>query len=486
MKPPPLTSPRRSRPPRHSVRGIKLALGFALGLTIGLPLAVMAAGDAHMELNPLMPNPPPFTTNLAPYESSTVYITVTTPPEFTLISGPHVANPRGSANVLWTALGSGYTIVNTAPYKDWSRLEVSASWVKTNAPGGGVASGGSGENYDRFASALANLDHDWGIVWSFNPPVGQPVGAPINWTVAAFDSAGNPLACSFSNVAGTGIHPAAYAGSWTVTAGTPASSSLSGTVVSDDPSLGKLKANYSYAFGSGTHSADQVLTFLKLTLLSVDASNPTAAKAKYRLEPDSVSGSAHFNVRGTNATRLVSGTFDFFFDQTRLLDEAGEPMNLLVESDAVCELNVTIQVDYRHVSAQELLTTYFLFEGVGLKTYVHKLNELYKVITYPVEYSGKTWELSAALVTLGIGTHPITGGESHKYSFQTAYQAMPDCGAVISGESPYCKRLTTGVWVAPSIGIKGLAKNTGLIWHEGGMVSPAMGTVNSEVDVEFP
>jgi len=278
MKPPPRTSPRRSRPPRHPPIAKKLALGLALGLTISLPLAVMAAGDAHMELNPLLPNPPPFTTNLAPYASATVYIMITTPPEFTLISGPHVANPHGSANVLWTALGSGYTIVNTAPYKDWSKLEVSASWVKTNAPGGGVASGGTGENYDRFASALANLDNDWGIVWNFSPPVGQPVGAPINWTVAAFDSAGSPLTCSFSNVAGTGIHPAAYAASWTVTAGAPTPSSLSGTVVSDDPSTGKLKANYSCSFGSGTHTADSTLMFAKVGLAPVlGINNPEVA-----------------------------------------------------------------------------------------------------------------------------------------------------------------------------------------------------------------
>jgi len=221
---------------------------------------------------------------------------------------------------------------------------------------------------------------------------------------------------------------------------------------------------------------------------SVDASNPTSTKVNYYGNPSyAVIPSVNFTAPGTTQQASnVSGSFYFTYNQA----DAGwgaNPINLQYFSSGSEVFNVT--KSEKNPDAMEVLSAYFLAEGVGLRVYNHKLREGYDPHVYSCTYSGKTiYTMSShTLMYFNQDYDDIAGWtERHKYSWNGGSSNWVSM-SVSSGWLPAYtagRNCNTNIWCIPT-SLKGISDCTGLMWDTGN--GYVMGVItNSEVDVSMP
>jgi len=224
---------------------------------------------------------------------------------------------------------------------------------------------------------------------------------------------------------------------------------------------------------------------VKPEIVSVDANDPNNTKVNYRTNPiDGVIPLVDFNAPGTTDSKSnVSGDFYFTYDQNDV-DWGVNTIHLECGCGSYAvDCNVT--KTNKMPDDTEVLSVYFLVEGVGLRLYNHKLRESYNSYVYSIPYSGKTIHTGASTVLIDFGAdyNNICGWtEDHKYSWTgggTSWVTM----VVGSGWLPpntASRVCNTVMWCVPT-GLTGIGKCTGLLWDYGGGSTPGVIT-NAEVD----
>ncbi len=251
-------------------------------------------------------------------------------------------------------------------------------------------------------------------------------------------------------------------------------------------------------------------SIIKVEIVSVDATDPSFAKLKCRVTPPSVTldsvdfkiTDAYENEIYSDSKTCVSGDFVFTFNQAVLersawvwdedgsTDEIGpNTLKIIGHKDSVsCEDSCQGRLDTHWTAyAGNIVSAYFLVEGVGLRLYGHDLAESYDKFSYTVPFTGKYLWIGSSHIILDVN-HPndysnISWGESHKY-----INAEGDFGAQALGVAQgnenelkfYNGRSYSG-WPDPT-NLKGIARVDSLFWGSFG----AMQYWNREVDRNIP
>lgn len=185
----------------------------------------------------------------------------------------------------------------------------------------------------------------------------------------------------------------------------------------------------------------------KLTLVAIDASNPDKVKAKYKLEPDSVTLDGEFKVGDrVQKKKGLSGSFEFEFDQ-HILMSGKTPITLTMPMGIKSEESAT--GTRKQPAGKGVVKAYFLFEGGGIRLYSHNAGEYSNYdVTYSVPFSGKTTYIGKSLASLRTGDNPndsVVWTENHQFSFEAKATGM-DRDNGIEPSVQYRKR-THDEWV---------------------------------------
>jgi hypothetical protein len=271
-----------------------------------------------------------------------------------------------------------------------------------------------------------------------------------------------------------------------------------GTFITQYSSLGTHTVTAKFCETDPGKSID-IVVFV-VTARNVDVPDPIGAKAYYQVIPGSVVlDSATFAAPGTTQVKTgVSGIFDFVFDQTKLTTQypptvTPQMINLTVKKGTT-SCNITFEASrvwkITPESAEGLMA-FFPVEGVGWRSYAHKLHEVYHDVTYSISFSGKTiWVgKSTALLYEGVDYENLVWTEQHKYQYgggSTTYQGMsPPTGPIIIGPKTESRESSADLW-PPIQALKGIAKCTGLVYDYNGGIAFASPIVNSSVDRSIP
>lgn len=136
--------------------------------------------------------------------------------------------------------------------------------------------------------------------------------------------------------------------------------------------------------------------------------------------------------------------------------------------------------------AMEILASYFIVEGVGLRLCNHSLRETYESHIYSCNYFGKTIHMmySIALMDFYQDYYNICRwAERHKYSWngaETDWSGMAPADGLYPLQTSG-RECSTSTWCIPNS--QGVADCTGLIWDYGG-VCPGV-IINSKVDASM-
>jgi len=253
---------------------------------------------------------------------------------------------------------------------------------------------------------------------------------------------------------------------------------------------------------AGPKSKTANVSLVKLTATSVDASTPASTKVNYNLEPAGVTlPSATFTAPGKSEGKTkLSGTFYCTYDQGDVnwsyeSNVKWYDITLTGTLPGGASITETIQVSRIWKTtppATEVVSAYFLVEGVGLRTYVHSLWELHHQADYSITSSGKkAWVgESTALLHLGQDYEEISDlgwTETHKYTYAgggTEFASMSTWSGMLP-ENTRCKEAKADMWLTPT-DLTGIARVQGLIYNYGGGVAPASYINNREVDRSIP
>jgi len=245
-----------------------------------------------------------------------------------------------------------------------------------------------------------------------------------------------------------------------------------------------------------------VIERFDVEILNVDASDPNNTKVNCRVVPESVVlDSATFTAPGKTETKEhLSGHFAFSYDQSDL--DWDRPENLSPETirlvAAVGEESKAAECTVNRIrratpQAREIVSAYFLAEGVGLRMYTHKLIEIYDEITYSVPCSGRTRWVGTSMAALFLDNDyenigDLDWSESHRYTYTaggtdtTGMVADPDG---IGNPNTRYKKSTAAEFLPPN-NLAGIATVTSLIYNYPGGVTPATPIVNSSIDRGIP
>jgi hypothetical protein len=267
-------------------------------------------------------------------------------------------------------------------------------------------------------------------------------------------------------------------------------SSTARNITIEGLSAGTATATVSFTAQSITVTDSVNVTVVEVEILNVDATNPTNTNVNYQVVPSSIIlDTVTFNAPGTTQTRSnVSGSFYFTFDQTNLslgdsvigLTAIKYDWTIVSNTIANRERKVTLQ-------AQEIVTAYFLVEGVGTRIYRHGLTEIYHQVFYSVPYSGKTTWVGESRASLYLGGDysnigDLDWGETHKYIYlggETDPQDMTTSFGLGNPDTRY-KESFDNIWPEPT-GLTGIATVKHLFYD-----SVAGAIINANVDQSIP
>jgi fibronectin type 3 domain-containing protein/predicted SAM-dependent methyltransferase/subtilisin-like proprotein convertase family protein len=248
----------------------------------------------------------------------------------------------------------------------------------------------------------------------------------------------------------------------------------------------------------------EAIIHTSIEIISVDASDPYNTKVNYRTEPSNVIiDSATFTAPGKTETRNnLSGDFYFTYNQDDLnwnWEDSLTPeiISLVfnIGTSSYVKESAVQMIKKNTEEAQEIVTAYFLAEGVGLRIYNHMLRESYYKVHYSVRYSGKTIRVgsSSAALNLQSDYHNIGDkgwSESHKYIYSGG--STPEQMMMVPSDPIYAnlntryKESSSNLWPTEN-DLMGIATVKGLIYnYGGGHIAPAVTIQNANVDRRIP
>ena len=145
---------------------------------------------------------------------------------------------------------------------------------------------------------------------------------------------------------------------------------------------------------NNNETASASLIVAQITSLSIDATTPSAAKILYKLEPESVTCSATFTVNNSEASKSVSGSFNFTFDQTQLLQNSTLHLELSNSELSTKSVDVFVGVDSVDKTASNSLVAWIAIEGVGFRSFPWSGTDSYTRYSYSCPESGKLIRLT--------------------------------------------------------------------------------------------
>lgn len=136
--------------------------------------------------------------------------------------------------------------------------------------------------------------------------------------------------------------------------------------------------------------ATALLTVVRASTLSVDATDASHTKIFYKLEPSSITCEASLKIGPYNKiSKNVSDIFHFDFDQTQLSLDTSFDLELSNSSLSKKVLSESLTVDFVDVHDTNTLFAWIAIEGVGLRTFSWSATDYYKRYTYSCPSSGE-------------------------------------------------------------------------------------------------
>ncbi len=187
---------------------------------------------------------------------------------YQLKSGPDVSERWGTYGVIWTLSGSSdnsteavrsFSILNTSPYVEQSKVVVSCVWGPI--PGGGGGGGTPLPDIYGWATGLVDLAVG-NIEWSFQPESRlQAAHTNIVYSVWVANAQDDIVNTTFNfQVSSVNVNP--YA-NWAIVPDSAAGPVLTGNVTANGGSRGNLRVDYSY-FGYPRYAFSSNLTFVAI------------------------------------------------------------------------------------------------------------------------------------------------------------------------------------------------------------------------------